>query len=155
MSKQKCLFCDKEAEFGEEDIKRIIEYFRGRDEVSALYLFGSLGTTKENNESDIDIGVLVNEDKLHGRKLDKLKKDYFSASPAFSLRSIDIVILNNAGAFLKYRILNTGKVLFDRNRRLRMSFTEKALNEYLDFRYIEEIFHKAVGERIRRGAFGR
>jgi predicted nucleotidyltransferase len=43
----------------EKDIERIIHYFRDRDEVSALYLFGSSAKGKKTKESDIDIAVLL------------------------------------------------------------------------------------------------
>jgi predicted nucleotidyltransferase len=42
------------------EVERIIRYFKGTDEVSALYIFGSLGKGKTTGESDIDIIILFN-----------------------------------------------------------------------------------------------
>ncbi len=137
------------------DIRRIIKFFKGRDEVSALYIFGSFGKGRQNGESDIDIAVLVDESKPRKRNLDSLKKEYYSASAGFSLRPVDIVVLNAAPAFLKHRILKTGKVLFDRNRKLRVRFTANAIIEYLDYKPIEDICLKAVANRFRRAGIGR
>ncbi|MEW6740889.1 MAG: nucleotidyltransferase domain-containing protein [Nitrospirota bacterium] len=131
------------------DIGRIIDYFKGRDEVSALYIFGSAANGKETAESDIDIAVLINDRKRGRKTYESLKKTYYSASPKFSLRPIDIVVLNTAPPFLKHRIIKTGKVLFDRNRRLRVRFTTQAIIEYLDFKPIEDFFAKAVAKRFR------
>jgi len=112
-----------------EDIKRIIKYFKGRDEVSTLYIFGSSSKGRQSTESDIDIAVLINEAKLKRRNYDFLKNDYYTASADFSLRPVDIVLLNTAPPFLKHQVLKTGRLLFDRNRRLRVRFTEKAITE--------------------------
>ena len=46
------------------EVERIIHYFRGTDEVSTLYIFGSLGKGKKTGESDIDIAVLIDGSKL-------------------------------------------------------------------------------------------
>jgi predicted nucleotidyltransferase len=51
------------------DVKRLTRYFRDRDEISTLYVFGSLGKAKKTNESDIDIAVLIDESKLKRKAL--------------------------------------------------------------------------------------
>jgi len=137
------------------DISRIINYFKNRNEVSTLYLFGSTARGKLTKDSDIDIAVLINETHLKSRSLDHFKDDYYSASPTFSLRPVDIVILNTASPYLKHCILKTGEILFDRNRKQRVRFTAKAIVEYIDFRHIEGLFNKAVADRIRRQPVGR
>lgn len=137
------------------DIKRIVDYFKGREEVSALYIFGSASKGRQTDESDIDIAVLVDESKLGKKNFELLKRDYYKASPYFSMRPVDIVILNAASSFLKHRIIKTGSVLFERNRKQRVRFTTNALVEYLDFKPIEDIFIKAMRRRLREGTFGR
>jgi predicted nucleotidyltransferase len=139
----------------DDDIGRIIKYFRARKEVSVLYLFGSLVENRKTAESDIDIAVLVDEGKLRKVDHERLKEAYYHASPGFSLRPVDIVVLNTAPPYLKHRILKTGRILFDRNRRLRVKFTTDAIIEYLDFKPLEDIFHRAVAGRFRRASVGR
>lgn len=136
------------------DIKRIADYFKGRDEVSALYIFGSAARGKETAESDIDIAVLIDGRKKGQKTYESLKKAYYSASPGFSLRPIDIVVLNTAPPFLKHRIIKTGKMLFYRNRKLRGRFVANAIIEYLDYKPIEDICLKAVAGRFRRASVG-
>ena len=83
------------------DIGHIIDYFKGKDEISAVYIFGSaVKNGKETDESDIDIAVLINDHKKGKRTYDSLKKTYYSASPKLSIRPVDIVILNTASPFL-------------------------------------------------------
>ena len=136
-------------------IKRIIDYFNHRDEVSVLYVFGSYGSLKETKESDIDIAVLIDETRLKKKNFATLKKDYYSASPTFSMRPVDIVILNTAPSFLKHHILKTGRVLYDKNRNLRIRFVTKTIIEYLDYKPVEDICLKAIANRFRRRAIGR
>lgn len=137
------------------DIRRITDYFKGRDEISALYIFGSASIGKEMSESDIDIAVLVDDHKKGRRTYDSLRKTYYAASPKLSIRSLDIVILNTAPPFLKHRIIKDGKLLFGRNRRLRVRFATDAIIEYLDYKPIEDICLKAVAGRFRRAPVGR
>ena len=138
-----------------DDIKRVIDYFRAREEVTALYLFGSAAKGTQSEESDLDIAVLVNEKKLRVKSLDIIRRDYYAASPRLSLRNVDIVILNTAPPYLKHRIIKTGTLLFDKNRKLRVRFVTNAILEYLDFKPIEDIFTGAVASRFRRGTVGR
>jgi len=139
----------------ERDRERIVRYFSGRDEVVSLYLFGSSAKRRKTKESDIDIAVLIDESGLKTKDLERFRKKYYAASPRFSLRPVDIVILNTAPPFLKYQVLRKGRVLFDRERKLRVRFTEKAITEYLDYKPIEDIYLKAVARRFRERTIGR
>ena len=136
------------------DVERLAQYFRDRAEVSALYLFGSFGRNRANTESDIDIAVLIDESQLKKRNFETLKKHYYAASPSFSRRPVDIVILNTASTFLKHQVLKTGKLLFDKKRKLRTTFTERAIIEYLDFKPVQDIYLNAVSRRVRRASNG-
>ena len=137
------------------DINRIVDYFERKDEISALYIFGSAANGRETAESDIDLAVLINDQKKGRRTYELMKRSYYAASPKLSIRPVQIVILNMAPPFLKYRIIKTGKVLFDKNRRLRVRFTANAIMEYFDYKPIEDIFLKAVAGRFMRAAIGR
>ena len=139
----------------EQDIERIVRYFKERDEVVSLYLFGSSARARTTKESDIDIAVLIDGSGFKKTDLERFRKEYYEASPRFSLRSVDIVILNTAPPFLKYQVLKKGRVLFERERNLRVRFTEKAINEYLDYKPIQDIYLKAVARRFRERTLDR
>lgn len=138
-----------------DDIKRIIKYFKRQKEVAVLYIFGSLANGNKTGESDIDIAVLIDEARLKKVDFESLKKKYYAATPGFSLRPVDIVILNTAPPFLKHQVLKTGKILFDRNKKERVRFTTMSITEYLDYKPIQDIYLKAVSDRFRRGYVGR
>ena len=139
----------------ETDIERIVHYFKDRAEVSALYLFGSSAKGRSMKESDIDIAVFLDKSGLKKKDIERFRTKYYEASPYFSLRRVDIVILNTAPTFLKYQVIKTGKILFDRNRNLRVQFTERTINEYLDFKPILDNHLNAVARRFREKTVGR
>ncbi len=138
-----------------EDIQRIVDYFKGREEVSSLFIFGSAASGEMMPESDIDLAVLINDRRKGRISYDSLRKKYYAVSPKFSMRNVDITILNTAPPFLKHRIIKTGKVLFDKNRRMRVIFAARAVLEYFDYKPIEDACLKAVTGRFRRSSVGR
>lgn len=134
------------------EIERILSYFAKRPEVIALYLFGSFDTPFERDDSDMDIAVLVSRENK--KELEVLKSEYYNASPRFSMRTVDIVILNTAPTYLKHRILKTGRVMLDKNPSQRKEFAAMVLQEYFDYKPIEDLcFHK-LKSRFSRMAHG-
>jgi hypothetical protein len=85
---------------------------------------------ERGQKKDIDIAALIDESGLKQKNIERFRKEYYDASPGFSLGLVDIVILNTAPTFLKYQVIKTGKLLFDRNRKLRVGFTERTITEY-------------------------
>lgn len=135
--------------------RKIIDFFKKRSEVSALYLFGSAAHGMQKHDSDIDVAVLIDDSKRGAIGYETLRREYYDASPYLSLRVVDIIILNTAPTYLKHRILKTGTLLFDRNKKLRVRFTTRAMLEYFEYKSIEDICLGAVAGRFRRTAVGR
>lgn len=134
------------------EIERIIIFFEKRPEVIALYIFGSFDTPFERDDSDMDIAVLVSIENK--KDFEELKSEYYSASPGFSMRTVDIVILNMASTYLKHRILETGRIMLDKNPSQRKEFAASVLQEYFDYKPIEDLcFHK-LKSRFSRMAHG-
>lgn len=132
------------------ELQNILAYFSKRSEVVALFLFGTFATPKERRHSDIDLAVLLDPGELKGRDdIEVFKGEYYNAAPDFSLQSVDIVILNTAPVSLKYEILKTGSILIDRNPDMRKYFTAGVLQEYFDYKFIEEIYFAALKKRLK------
>lgn len=134
------------------EIERILRYFSERPEVTALYVFGSFDTSFERADSDIDIAILVSKESK--KELEVLKSEYYNASPGFSMRTADIVVLNAAPTYLKHRILKTGRILIDKNPSLRKEFTAIVLQEYFDYKPIEDLCFRKLKSRFSRAAHG-
>lgn len=136
-------------------IRRIVDYFKDKDEVNAVYIFGSAACGRQTKASDIDIAVLVDVAKLKKKSFNALRNKYYIDSPHLSMRPLDIVILNTAPPFLKHRIIKTGKVIFGRDKKKRVRFAADAILEYLDYKPIEDICLKAVANRFKEATVGR
>lgn len=109
---------------------QIVDVLEGRADVTAAYLFGSTARGESRHDSDVDIAVL------------------FAAPPARSLqgprlvlegeleralgRPVDLVVLNEAPADLRIRILRDGQLLVDRDRSARIAFEVRTRNEAFD-----------------------
>lgn len=131
------------------EMQNILAYFGKRNEVVTLFLFGTFTTPKEGHHSDIDLAVLLAPGEFNEQNYEVFKAEYYQATPDFSMRSVDIVILNTAPAYLKYEILKTGSILMDRNPEMRRFFTALTLQEYFDYKFMEEIYFEALKKRLR------
>lgn len=136
------------------EIHRILDYFDKRPEVSALFLFGSFDTPDERPDSDIDLAVLIKPRHAGEDDLQNLIAEYYNVSPGFSLRTVDIVVLGTAPTSLKFQILKEGRVILDRNPDLRKEFTARSLQEYYDYKPIEDICFYGLSDRLRRAVHG-
>jgi len=46
---------------------------------------------------------------------------------------VDLIILNNAPVELKYKVIATGKIIFQKNSTIRTEFEADALSRYFDY----------------------
>ena len=86
--------------------KAINQYFKNREEVVAVYLFGSHAAGKERPFSDMDIGVI-----LHHRDLNQafnLQSQYTVALGRQLRKDVHTVILNTAGELLLKQVFKNG-----------------------------------------------
>jgi len=112
----------------------------------AVYLYGSVARGTAREGSDVDVGVLLENDPprtLRGLKLD-LEADLESLLEI----SVQLVVLNRAPPDLIHRILRDGKLVLDRNRSMRIRFEVKARNEFFDLQPILRRYRRFPEPRI-------
>ncbi len=104
------------------------------------YLFGSLAKGRVSPISDIDMAVYLKDTE----NLLEVKLEIFSLlSEALKTDEIELVILNSAPLPLKAKVIQSEKVLVDKDPPLRYSFESLTLREYFDFSIKErEIFNR-------------
>ena len=132
----------------QEDLKRIVNFFAKRKEVLALYFFGSVAKGYLRKESDIDIAVLISPEFLE--RIPEVKEEYYNATPSFSLRPVDVVILNTAPPLLRFEVFKHGKLLLDKDPEFRKNFLCKSLLEYYDYLYMEKLCFNYVKQRLKK-----
>lgn len=126
--------------------KQIFQKFK----VKLAYLFGSRAKGIAVKESDFDIAVLFEEGDGHPDFFDKgayLKEDLRDYFP----NEVDIVALNKANSLLKYEVISNGQPLYIEDEKFRLDFEVLSINEYIDEKYVREIYYSALKERVEKG----
>lgn len=128
------------------DFKKIENIFSNQTEIKCAYLFGSYARGEQKIDSDIDIGVLLDENFNKMIKLDLL-----TSLTENGFDDVDLVILNNASILLQYEIVKHNHPIYIRSDFEPASYFSKIIRLYLDFKPYLEIQRKYLKERILNG----
>jgi predicted nucleotidyltransferase len=90
-------------------LSEISSYFKNKDEVIAVYLFGSFVSGKRQPFSDIDIGVMLNHSELEFAN--QKRNTYIIELSRIVRKDVHLVILNSAGEVLMKQIFSKGKCI--------------------------------------------
>ncbi|MBS3066023.1 nucleotidyltransferase domain-containing protein [Candidatus Pacearchaeota archaeon] len=117
------------------DIPKIAEEIAKNKNVKAVYLFGSHATGMAYSLSDIDLCVI-------GKLDDKEKLKAMS----FSSDNLDISFFEELPIYIKFRVLNEGRLLFVRDNDYLNVLKIKIMREYIDFKpminkYIQRVIY--------------
>ena len=121
--------------------------------IAALILFGSRAQGTANEVSDIDIGVLVKNQKTLMET--KARSEIYDTVYALleekmnERTTIDIVFLDDAPAELRAHVMKYGRVLAELAPGAFTNFREKVMQEYADFAPLRAMFHRAIQERMK------
>ena len=136
---------------GKMEIKKAIKnYAETQKDILCIYLFGSTASGKENKFSDVDVAILF-DDTVSREKYSERALSIMDGLSAVLDRNVDIVVLNTANSFLKFRAIKTGIRLYERPNRGSRFFEARSVIEYFDFFPIKEMLEKALVDNIRRG----
>jgi len=108
------------------DIKKI---FAEEKNILLTYIFGSQLTGKIGPQSDYDFAVFLSQKTSFPFKY-KLKNKLLSILDS---KQVDLVILNDAPIELKYKIIATGKVIFQKSSAAKVEFEADTLSQYFDY----------------------
>ncbi len=122
-------------------IERLRSVLEADSRVAYAILFGSRGRESAHARSDTDVAIGLSR----GAALSAAEAgDLLSRLEAAVAGPVDLVLLDEAGPGLAYRVFRDGRVIFERNRLALVERKARAILEYLDFRPVEEIFTRAV-----------
>lgn len=114
-------------------IDQIIEIAKSYSFIEAVYLFGSQAKGEASVNSDIDIAVLLDEN--HIEKSGEIKIELYENLIKKGLDNIDLVILNQASALLKYEVVKENYLIYQKNDFDAASYQSLTIRKYLDFEY--------------------
>jgi predicted nucleotidyltransferase len=125
----------------------------GDQRVDCAWLFGSVARGEAGPLSDVDVAVLLDAAVPPERRMD------IAASLVEELECrcgrVDLVLLEEASPALRHRVFRDGLLLFERDARRRVAFETRAIQEYLDFQYLADIYDRALIARAAEGRLGR
>lgn len=131
-----------------EEIKKnkIAEIAESFNNIEAVYLFGSQAENRANENSDIDIGILLKEDTSKKIKVE-LYKEFVKAG----LDKIDLVILNRASYLLAFEVVKNNNLIYKKENFDAASYQSLVIKKFLDFKYYLNINQESFKERILNG----
>lgn len=129
----------------------------GREDLVAVYLFGSVGGDVAHQFSDVDVAVLLvtglTDVQMFERGLE------IGALLETALRpqgiAVDLVVLNRATPALVFQVIKTGKLLMDREPDARSLFVMRALSQYYDNKRYRDYHMDRLVARVRKEGLGR
>jgi len=132
--------------------KELTEYFSRKDSVILAYLFGSTVRGDAGRLSDVDIGVLMDENLSKIDQFELELKLMGEIAALIEKNKIDIVVLNEAPLLLAYNIIKDG-IILKSNEKERVKFETKILSMYLDEKYYIKRHTEETLKRIAEVGF--
>lgn len=112
--------------------------------VAFAYLFGSMATGRAGPRSDVDLAVYLTGPQDPSARLEIARR----AADVLGTDRVDVVVLNDAPLSLTGRILQTRRVVVDRDPFRRHRYESLTARMFHDFRIRE---HRILAERFARG----
>lgn len=135
---------------GDQLIEQLTAALNDIPDVRLAYLFGSRARGQARADSDIDVAVLVaaaaaaDRGALVRRLAGRLGREVSAAR-------LDLVILNDAPALLRHRVLRDGVLLMQRSATDRVRFVTRTLRDYQDGQIRREWATRRRIERLKAG----
>lgn len=127
----------------------IKEYFAAKEEIAAVYLFGSFAAGTNAPMSDVDIAILF-------------RREYMSSADSFIVnygvelgrrlrKDIHPVILNQAGEVLLKQVLRKGKPVLVKDHKADKLFKMIAVARIADFEVYLQAMQAGLKKKILEG----
>lgn len=119
-------------------VKALQRYFGNRAEIEVAYLFGSVAQNRSGPLSDVDIAVLLDEERIDASLYPYGYNAHLLTDLVKLLQTnrVDLVVLNDAPLLLRHRILYGGRLICAKNEDRRIRFHVGTINRINDFKYL-------------------
>ena len=115
----------------EDTIRKLTYIFMNDENIQFAFLFGSYARRNHKKRSDLDIAIFL-ENPPEG--LDLLY--FINRLSDLSGREVDLVVLNNASAFLRHQVMKYGIPLVIKTRVLYRKFRERTISDYSEYKFV-------------------
>ena len=114
----------------------------GFEEIDLAYVFGSF--LERDDFHDIDIAIHLCKEQLPYQRFKLSQKVARSLENGVKPRvDFDVRIFNNAPAYFQYEVISKGIVVLERDREKRVDYEADLISEYLDLKYMYDLFDQA------------
>ena len=129
--------------------KKIASYFKNKEDIVTVYLFGSYAKGKVRSNSDIDLAILFeSRDRAFiNRRLD----NYLIDISRLFRKDVHLITLNFASEELLKQIFNKGKCLIVNDTKKLAYFKMVAYSRIIDFQYYRNQFQAGIVRRVMEG----
>ena len=131
----------------------LVKYLSTQPDVVAAYLFGSLAEERAASRSDVDIAILF-ADASDPLAVGDRQLQLMGELERFTDREVDVVIMNTAPPILQHQVLRHGRLLYERDRRVRVEFEVRAGKIYADLKPMNDFFAKVLLKEIKEVGLG-
>jgi predicted nucleotidyltransferase len=132
-----------------DDIRVLGDVFQRYPAIRAVYVFGSIGSGKTHQGSDLDLAIVPRTMTLKEKKLliltDLARRGFCN---------VDLVFLDTKDIVLKYEAIRQNRLIYAAHDFDRGSMYSKVIRQYLDFEPYLKTQRKAYKRRILRGSTG-
>ncbi len=132
---------DKKTKFPDLDL--LPDIFRDYPDIDTVYLFGSVAQESVHEDSDLDLGVVVQHSPSKLKRMALLKD---LARSGFC--NVDCVYLDTKDIVLKFEAIRMNKVIYRTDNFDSAAYYSKILRQYFDFLPYLDVQRKALKERI-------
>lgn len=94
------------------------------------YLFGSCCNQLQKTPRDLDLAVFLKEPESSS-----LAEMNSELSKLLNIERVDILVLNKAGLFMQFKILQRGKLIYSADELQRIRYETKVISHYFDRQY--------------------
>ncbi len=114
--------------------EKIKSYFDQKDEIVAVYLFGSYATGNQLFGSDIDLGILFKNDEH--QFIEKFLDQYVVELSRIIRKDIHFLTMNTAGELILKQVFSKGKLILVKDQKILSRFLMIKYSQILDYSYL-------------------
>lgn len=122
-----------------------------KNKVGLVIIFGSRVSGGAHPGSDIDIGIVFEDEKIKTEKPVEIYGDLYEVfSKAFKVANPDIVYLREAPLSLQFKAIDEGRVIYEISAKFFADYKEEVMIKYFDFKFTENYFNRVFLNEEKR-----
>ncbi len=129
------------------DKKTIKKYFTNQPQVVAVYLYGSRVANYNNNNSDLDIAVVVKN--TNGIDYGEFSLQVNQMFPDYET-DLRIITKDTSPTFI-FQVIKNNQCIYQKSDREKVQFESRALSDYYDGAHLRDIYDSYLKSYFVKG----